>query len=82
MKARTAVPALKLCDPLVRPGHGKVTYQQAKMNYRPHRQVASESSFCLVFPEINYNRKRVFGESYTACTGKFRPIDCHKGPMV
>ena len=54
MKAYTAVLALKLCDPLVIPGHGKVNYQQAKVNYRPHRQVDSESSFCLVLPEIKY----------------------------
>jgi len=54
MKAYTAVPAPKLCDPLESPGLGKVTFQQAKVAYRPHRQVASESSFCLVFPEINY----------------------------
>lgn len=51
MKDYTAVLALKLCDPLVRPDFHKVTYQQAKVAYR---QVASESSFCLVFPEINY----------------------------
>jgi len=44
-KVHTAVPALKMCDILARPGRGKTTYHEAKVAYRSHRQVASESSF-------------------------------------
>jgi hypothetical protein len=49
MKAYDLVLALKVCDPLARPGLGKVTYQQVKVAYRTHRQVASESTFVRRF---------------------------------
>jgi len=54
MKAYDPMLALKLCDPLARPGLGKVTYQQVKVACRTHRQVASENTFCPPFSEINY----------------------------